>query len=216
MVANVFNIHTWTTCWLLFLFTSLNRFQPTSIWNVVNPKFRTLLLFQWNRSFWSGTKTRWLQPEVLQLLYIYSQRKTSSRTETWRMKLCGKKSAATHQHGNFMHCENMQNENEKFKKKLCGMPFATQPTLCAVATCCLLVNLERQPMDDTLFNIFPSSDGVLFLMNWFSCHTCFCFCFFFTSCDCCGLGCRAVKCPIFVMAVTSTSILKKKTYAWRR
>ena len=89
------------------------------------------------RSFWTGTKTRWLQPEVLQLLYIYSQRKTSSRTETWRMKLCGKKSAATHQHGNFMHCENMQNENEKFKKMLCGMPFVTQPTLCAVATCCL-------------------------------------------------------------------------------
>ena len=81
------------------------------------------------------------------------------------MKLCGKKSAATHQHGNFMHCENMQNENEKLKKKLCGMPFATQPTLCAVATCCLLVNLERQPMDHTLFNIFPPSNGVLFLMN---------------------------------------------------
>ena len=108
-------------------------------------------------------KTCWLQPEVLQLLYIYSQRKTSSRTETWRMKLCGKKSAATRQHGNFMHCKNMQNENEKFKKKLCGMPFVTQPILCAVATC-LLVDLEGQPMDYTLFNIFPSN-GVLFLMN---------------------------------------------------
>lgn len=81
------------------------------------------------------------------------------------MKLCGKKSAATHQHRNFMHCENMQNENEKFKKMLCGMPFVTQPTLCAVATCCLLVNLERQPMDYTLVNIFPPSNGVLFLMN---------------------------------------------------
>ena len=44
----------------------------------------------------------------------------------------------------------------------------------------------------------------------------FLFLFFFTSCDCCGLGCQEVKCPIFVMAVTSTSILKKKTYAWRR
>lgn len=31
MVANVFNIDTWTTCLLLFLFTSLDRFQPTSI-----------------------------------------------------------------------------------------------------------------------------------------------------------------------------------------
>ena len=110
-------------------------------------------------------KTRWLQPEVLQLLYIYSQRRTSSRMETWRMKLCGKKSAATRQHGNFMHSENMQNENEKFKKKLCGMPFTTQPILCAVATCRLLVDLEGQPMDYTLFNIFPPSHGALFLMN---------------------------------------------------
>ena len=42
------------------------------------------------------------------------------------------------------------------------------------------------------------------------------FLFFFTSCDCCGLGCQEVKCLIFVIAVTSTSILKEKTHAWRR
>ena len=45
------------------------------------------------------------------------------------------------------------------------MPFTTQPILCAVATCCLLVDLEGQPMDYTLFNIFPPSQGALFLMN---------------------------------------------------